>query len=62
MWLLWRENVSGQNKKLGKACLFHNLNLKVGVFQHWKEFVRKQKNERKLQEKEKEIQQEDKVG
>ena len=57
-FLRWRENVSGRNKKLGKACLFHSLNLKVGVFQHWKEFVRKQKIARELEEKQKEIQQE----
>ena len=57
-FLRWRETVSSHKRKLGKACLFHNLNLKVGVFQHWKEFVRKHKIERELQEKEKEIQQE----
>ena len=57
-FLRWMETVSSRKKKLGKACLFHNLNLKVGVFQHWKEFVRKHKIERELQEKEKEIQQE----
>ena len=57
-FLRWRENVLSRKKKLGKACLFHNLNLQVGVFQHWKEFVRKQKIERELQEKQKEIQQE----
>ena len=57
-FLRWRETVSSRRNKLAKARLFHSLNMKVGVFQHWKEFVRKQKIERDLEEKEKEIQQE----
>ena len=55
-FLLWKDIVADRQIKLAKAQLFSDLNLKVGVFQRWKEVVRKQKTQRELQEQQKQIQ------
>ena len=57
-FLLWKNNIAKQKLKFSKACLFSDLNTKVSVFQQWKEVVRKQKTQRKLEEKQREIQKE----
>ena len=57
-FVLWKDIIADRQLKFAKACLFAGLNLKVGVFQRWKEFVRKQKAQRELQVREKQIQEE----
>lgn len=55
---IWRENVEKGKKKLLKARIFHNLNLKVLVLQQWKEFIRKVKVQKEIEAKDRSIEEE----
>ena len=49
----WRRFVAGRRTVAAKASLFHSLNLRVAALQQWKEFTRRSRAHRELQQKEK---------